>query len=197
MPYRALSEQDDAFRRYYNNITMLNTQRKNSLTMKKYGIFYGSATGTTADVASRIGALLGVDAKDIINVKDADPVQFGDYEVLILGTSTWGDGELEEDWYDLLTGVEVLALHGKKIAVFGCGDENMADTFCNGVGELYSRLQRTGATFIAPFNTDGYTYHKTTAEVDGKVIGLLLDEVNKPELTPAKISAWTELIKNS
>ncbi len=165
--------------------------------MKKYGIFYGSATGTTADVASRIGAQLGVDAADIKNVKDVDPVQFGDYEVLVLGTSTWGDGEIEEDWYDVLAGVEMLALKGKKIALFGCGDENMSDTFCNGVGELYSRLKKTGATFIAPFNTDGYSYSKTSAEVDGRIVGLLLDEVNKPELTPAKISAWTELIKNS
>lgn len=166
--------------------------------MKKYGIFYGSATGTTSKIALKIGTALGVDAKDIIDVKDATPQQFGEYEVLILGTSTWGDGEIEEDWYDLLDGLEAVTLKDKKIALFGCGDENMTETFCNGVGELYERLQQTGATFVAPFNTAGYDYNVSSAEIEnGIAVGLLIDEVNKPELTESRIKDWVDLIKNS
>lgn len=163
--------------------------------MKKYGIFYGSATGVTADVAQKIGNALGVDKEDIHNVGNSSPNMFGNYEVLVLGTSTWGDGEIEEDWYDMLAGVEVLSLKDKKIALFGCGDENMSDTFCNGVGELYHRLEKTGARFIAPFNADGYDYNHTDAEVNGTIVGLLLDQANKPELTPSKIAEWTDAIK--
>lgn len=165
--------------------------------MKKYGIIYGSLTGKTADVARRIGALLDVKDEDIINVKDFAPSQLSDYETLVLGTSTWGKGEIERDWYDLLDGIEGLDLKGKKIAIFGCGDEKMKTTFCSGVGELYQRLQKTGATFIAPFNADGYNYEETAAKIDGKIVGLLLDEVNHPELTPERIVAWTAEVKKA
>ena len=33
----------------------------------------------------------------------------GSYEALILGTSTWGDGELQDDWYD---GIKVFKRNG-------------------------------------------------------------------------------------
>lgn len=62
-----------------------------------------------------------------------------------MGSSTWGDGELEDDWYDFIAGVEVLDLKGKKVALFGCGDESMTDTFCNAVGELHDRLNLRAA----------------------------------------------------
>ncbi len=165
--------------------------------MKKYAVIYGSLTGKTADVARRIGALLDVDNADILNVKDVSPSMLGKYETLILGTSTWGAGELERDWYDLLDGIESLDLKDKKIAIFGCGDEKMKKTFCNGVGELYQRLGKTGAKFIAPFNADGYTFEESAAKIDGQFVGLVLDEVNHPELTPEKLVAWTDEIKKS
>lgn len=165
--------------------------------MKKYGIFYGSATGTTAAIANKIAEKLNVEESDVHDVSQAAPDLFGDYEVLVLGTSTWGDGEVEEDWYDLLDGVAALSLKDKKIALFGCGDQTMSSTFCNGVGELYERLKGTGATFIGKFNTDGYTFDESAAVVDGEAVGLLLDEVNNPELTYGRIMQWVELIKNS
>lgn len=59
--------------------------------MKKIGIFYGSATGTTEKTARRIGSLLGVGDDHIFNVANTAPSKSGDYELLILGTSTWGE----------------------------------------------------------------------------------------------------------
>lgn len=165
--------------------------------MKKYGIFYGSATGTTADIARRIAAELGIELSDVIDVSQASPSQFGQYETLILGTSTWGDGEIEDDWYDLLDGIQALNLKNQNAALFGCGDENMTDTFCNGVGKLYDTLKPTGVKFIAPFQAVDYTFKHTDAEKDGQIVGLLIDEVNHPDLTEARIKEWTELVKNS
>lgn len=163
--------------------------------MKKYGLFYGSATGTTANVAKEIGKALNMDKDDIINVAEASPEMFGDYETLILGTSTWGDGEVEDDWYDILAGVQALSLQGKKIALFGCGDETMADTFCNGVAELYDRLKETGAEFIGEFDVDGFDFNESKSVKDGMGIGLLLDEVNHSDLTADRIARWIETIK--
>ena len=38
------------------------------MTMKKIGIFYGSSTGMTAEVAEEIAKAMGVDTSDIHNL---------------------------------------------------------------------------------------------------------------------------------
>lgn len=164
--------------------------------MKKTGIFYGSATGTTQQVARRIGELLGVDPADIHDVASTAPSKVGDYDLLIFGSSTWGSGDLEDDWSDFIAGVEPLYLKGKKAALFGCGDETMSDTFCSAVGELYDRLKKTEVEFIAPYDTIGYTFEHSKAKPDDalEAVGLLLDEVNHPELTETRLRGWTDLI---
>ena len=115
--------------------------------MKKIGIFYGSTTGVTEKIAKRIGEALGVPPENVFNVKETSPSKVGDFDVLILGSSTWGSGELQEDWYDFLDGLQALSLKDKEIAIFGCGDENMSDSFCNAVGIIYRRLLQTGEDY--------------------------------------------------
>ena len=163
--------------------------------MKKTGIFYGSATGTTADVAPRIASRLDIADADIHNVADTAPDKLGNYDVLILGSSTWGNGELEDDWYDFADGAAALDLSGKKIALFGCGDETMSDTFCNAVGELFSRFKKSGAVFIGEFPADGYTFTASEASDGSTMRGLVIDEVNHPELTDERILMWSEQLK--
>ena len=41
--------------------------------MKKIGIFYGSSTGMTAEVAQEIAKLMGVDEKDVHDVARSAP----------------------------------------------------------------------------------------------------------------------------
>lgn len=161
----------------------------------KTGIFYGSSTGNTEALAQSIAQCLGVAETDVHNVANTAPSAVGPYDVLLLGSSTWGSGELQDDWYDFATGLEAMDLKGKKIGLFGCGDESMSDTFCNAVGVLYKRLKPTGATFIGQFNTDGYEYTSTEADVDGTIVGLLIDEMNHPELTDERVKEWCAEIK--
>ena len=163
--------------------------------MKKIGIFYGSSTGMTAEVAGEIGKALGVDKSDIHDVAKSTPSDVAPYDVLLLGSSTWGSGELQDDWYDMLDGLDAVDLSGKTIALFGCGDESMSDTFCGALGEIYKRLQPTGAKFIGAFNADGYEFDSTEAFQDGVYVGLMLDNVNKEELTADRIKSWTEQLK--
>lgn len=158
--------------------------------MKKFGIFYGSTTGTTENVAGRIAKIMGIADEDVRNVAETAPSALADYDTLILGTSTWGSGELQEDWYDFIDGAASLTLKGKRIALFGCGDETMTDTFCNAVGTLYDRLLPTGATFVGQFDTEGYKYDESSAVRGDKAVGLLLDEVNHPELTDFRLRQW-------
>ncbi|MDE6715152.1 MAG: flavodoxin [Muribaculaceae bacterium] len=163
--------------------------------MMKIGIFYGSSTGTTQSVAEKIAEKLGVNKDDIHDVSKAEPSDVNKYDVLVLGTSTWGSGELQDSWYDYIAGLEVLDLKGKKIALFGCGDESMSDTFNDGVGELYDRMKDTGAEFIGSYDASVYDFSESRAVSDGVGIGLLLDEQNKPELTDSRIDGWVEKVK--
>ncbi|MCM1484375.1 MAG: flavodoxin [Muribaculaceae bacterium] len=163
--------------------------------MKKTGIFYGSSTGVTEGVARKIASVMGVPESDVHDVSKSAPSEVAPYDVLLMGTSTWGAGDMQDDWYDFTDGLQALDLTGKKFSIFGCGDETMSDTFCSGMGELYERIIKTGATPIGAFNEDGFTFDNSGAIVDGNVIGLVLDEVNHPDLTDAKIKAWTDEIK--
>ena len=54
------------------------------------GIFYGSTTGTTEAVAQDIARMLGIPASDIHNVAETSPDAVAPYDLLILGSSTWG-----------------------------------------------------------------------------------------------------------
>lgn len=167
--------------------------------MKRIGIFYGSSTGTTEKIAGRIAALLGVDQKDVYNVASTAPSRVGEYDILVFGSPTWGSGDVEDDWYDFLDGVEALDLAGKELALFGCGDETMSDTFCNAVGKIHDRMKETGVKFIAPYDTIGYTFERSDAKPEKalEAYGLLLDEVNHPELTETRLRGWTNLIKDA
>ena len=77
----------------------------------KTGIFYGSTTGVTADIARRIATILGLNDADIHDVARTAPDSLADYDLIIAGSSTWGNGEIQDDWYDFLDGAQALDLH--------------------------------------------------------------------------------------
>ena len=164
--------------------------------MKTTGIFFGSSTGTTEDVAGRIAEKLGIDSSDIHNVAEASVDDVAPYEVLILGTSTWGSGDLQDDWDSFIGDLKGADLNGKIVALFGLGDSSsFCDTYCDGMGTLYNELQGTGCKFIGAVSTEGYTFDSSIAVVDDKFVGLALDEMNEDDQTDSRIDAWVESIQ--
>ena len=120
---------------------------------------------------------LGVEA---INVSDFNADVVAENDNLILGTSTWGAGELQDDWYDGINVLKGADLSGKTVAIFGCGDaESYSDTFCGAMKEIYDAAQ--GANILPGVSTDGYTFDDSEAVVDGKFVGLALDDVNEDD----------------
>lgn len=164
--------------------------------MKKTVIIYGSSTGTCEDLAARIGAKLGVD--NVINVTNLDDSVIANNDNLILGTSTWGAGEVQDDWYDGLKVIKNADLSGKTVALFSCGDsESYPDTFVGGMLEIYNAVKQAGANVIGAVATDGYTFDDSESVVDGKFVGLALDEVNEDSKTDERIDNWVAEIKPS
>lgn len=164
--------------------------------MKNIGIFYGSSTGTTAEIAQRIAKALGAEANcfDVSNASVSDALQF---DTLILGSSTWGIGELQDDMADFIPNLAKEDLSGTKIALFGCGDaDSYPDSFCEALAEIKNELSSSGCTFIGTVVPEGYSYDATRCEEDGKLIGLCLDEVNQSDLTDERINAWISALES-
>lgn len=163
--------------------------------MKSTIVIYGSSTGTCEAIAEKIAGKLGAEA---INVADMSVDTINSHDNLILGTSTWGAGELQDDWYDGLNTLKACDLSGKTIALFGCGDCSCySDTFVGGIGELYNGIKESGANFVGSVSTDGYTFDASEAVVDGKFVGLPLDDVNEDDKTDVRIDAWIAEISSS
>ncbi len=166
--------------------------------MKNICVIYGSSTGTCQGLAEKIGQQLGVQDDGIIDVQNLSADVVNKYDVLILGTSTWGAGEMQDDWYDGVKVLKQAGLQGKTVAVFGCGDsESYSDTFCGGMAELYNAAKDAGATMTGEVATDGYNFDDSEAVVDGKFVGLALDEVNEDDKTDSRIEAWVEELKKN
>lgn len=161
----------------------------------KIGIFYGSTTGTTAEVARKIAKVIGVTDADVHDVASTGPSALGDYDLIIAGSSTWGSGDMQDDMASFIDGVKALSLRGKTVAVFGCGDDTMRNTFCNAVGEIYRAFEGTGAKMIGTFNGLGYDYESTGAQIDDRIVGLVLDENNHADLTDRRIAEWTAKVE--
>lgn len=163
--------------------------------MKKVGIIYGSSTGTCEAIANSMAQKLGVAPADVMNAGEITAAQVAPYEVLLLGTSTWGDGEVQDDWYEGIKVLKSADLKGKTIALFGCGDsESYCDTFCDGIGVLYEDLKDSGCTIVGKVPTDGYNFSSSISVVDGMFVGLPLDDINEDNKTEARVDAWLEEI---
>lgn len=160
----------------------------------KTGIFFGSSMGTTETLANQIAELL--DSAEVLNVADASADTVADYDTLLLGSSTWGLGELQDDWYDFLEALKDQDLAGKKVGLFGCGDaDGYADTFCEAIAIIYDAIENSGCEFIGAYEPTGYSSTSCAINRDGKFIGLAIDDSDSDK-TDERVAAWVELIKS-
>ncbi len=163
--------------------------------MGKTIVVYGSSTGTCETIAGKIAEKIGAEA---INVADLTADVIAENDNLLIGTSTWGAGELQDDWYDGVDTLKGADLSGKVVAVFGCGDSaSYSDTFCGAMKELYDAAKAGGATVVGEVDIDGYTFDDSDAVVDNKFVGLALDDINEDDKTDSRIDAWLEQINGS
>ncbi|KHA60837.1 flavodoxin [Vibrio variabilis] len=164
----------------------------------KIGLFYGSTTCYTEMAAEKIRAIIGDDLVDIHNVKDSPLSLMADYDLLLLGISTWDFGEIQEDWNELWDQVSGLSLAGKTVALFGLGDqEGYGEWYLDAMGMLHDELKATGVNFIGYWpNDDSYEFEasKALTEDQSKFVGLALDEDSQYELSDERIATWVEQV---
>ncbi len=165
--------------------------------MEKIGIFYGgSPKGSTYKTAQSLVKHFGNNHAALHNVSEATREDLEKYEYLILGTSAWGIGEMHQDWERFIDVLTEASIENKKIALFGLGDQiEYPESFVDGMGTVFCRLPFK-QNVVGFWPTKGYSYYFSTAEKDGKFVGLALDEDSQPELTGERISKWVSQLKS-
>ncbi len=160
--------------------------------MAKIGIYYGSTTGNTEDLAERLAKALDVVSADVHDVSSAS-ADFGTYDVVLFGGSTMGMGDFQDDWESYIDDVKDADLNGKKVALFGCGDSSSySDTFGDALGKIYEVIKNKGCQLIGRVSIEGYTFDSSEAVVDGQFVGLLIDEDNESNLTDQRVALWLD-----
>ncbi len=164
--------------------------------MKKIGLFYSANAVKTSQIAKKIREVMGAENIDIIPVEQAWGNDFEAYDNLIIGVSTWFDGELPTYWDELVPELESLKLKGKKVALFGLGDQvNYPDNFVDGLGILGAAFEKAGATLIGYTAIDDYSFNSSKAAQGDKWCGLVLDIENQSKMTDRRIKTWCEQLK--
>ncbi|MGF1708000.1 flavodoxin FldB [Enterovibrio baiacu] len=163
----------------------------------KIGLFYGSTTCYTEMAAEKIRDILGDELVDIHNIKDVPVSEMNQYDLLLLGISTWDFGELQEDWEAVWGQLDGLNLNGKVAALFGLGDqEGYAEWYLDAMGMLHDQLLPTGLNFVGYWPVDGYTFEASKALTEDKTqfVGLALDEDSQYDLSDERIATWCEQV---
>jgi flavodoxin I len=140
------------------------------------------------------------------NIKNVSVDDLLAYDVLILGSPTYGDGELPgltagtstESWEEFLPNLSGADFSGKTIALYGLGDQaGYPANFVDAIGMLYDAFADCGAQFIGFTSTEGYEFDRSKAVLDDQFVGLVLDEDNQKELTEGRLSDWLKQIESS
>jgi flavodoxin I len=142
-----------------------------------------------------IAKKLGIDDRDIYDVERVKASDLTPYEVLLFGSSTWGLGDLQDDWEGFITEVAAQDLSGKKVALFGCGDSlSYPDTFCDAIGKIYQTVKDKTAV-IGFTDTAGYSFDASESVINNQFVGLALDEDNECDLTGERVERWVAQLK--
>jgi flavodoxin I len=163
--------------------------------MKKTGLFYGAGVATSAVVA-KIQEAFGDIQIDLIPVETARGADFEAYDNLILGVSTWFDGELPAHWDEIVPELKTLDLLKKRVAVFGLGDQqNYPGNFVDAIGLLAKVVEAQGAGLVGRTSSEGYRFQQSLAVRNDRFLGLAIDVDNQSDKTDERIRNWVEQLK--
>jgi len=178
-------------------------------TRAQVGLFYTTTTGHTEEVADALKEIMGEAVTDPMDLSDKEVGDLLEYDGLIVGSPTWNTGADEgrsgTAWDEMLEEVRGMDFAGKKVAVFGCGDQiSYSDYFCDAVEEVHSSFATAGADMVGQFSTKGYDFEESKSVVGGEplgssdadaMLGLCIDEENQSDMTEERVKQWAGQLK--
>jgi len=152
--------------------------------MKKTAIIYSFNTKKTGKIAEQIKKSFENEEIDMVNAEELTDEKFLSYDQMILGVPTWFDGELPNYWDEFVPAIDDMNLSGKKIALYGLGDQKgYPENFLDAVGILGRILEDQGAKLVGFTSTEGYEFENSLAERGDQFMGLAIDYENQGSKT--------------
>ncbi len=159
--------------------------------MSKIGLFFGTDTGNTENVAIKIQKMVGAEHLALHNLAQKEAAEVLEYNHIIFGAPTWYDGELQTDWEEILPQFKTLDFTGKTVAIFGLGDQwGYGEWFVDAIGIIADVVSEQGGTVIGHWPVVGYDFEASKGARGEVFLGLAIDEDNQPELTDERLKAW-------
>ncbi|GLS27634.1 flavodoxin FldB [Marinibactrum halimedae] len=165
---------------------------------KPIGLFYGSSTCYTEMAGEKIRDTIGSELVDIFNIADEPLSTTLSYPYLILGIPTWDYGELQEDWEEIWGEFEPDYFKGKKVALYGLGDQvGYPEWFLDAMGYLHAKVVALGAIPVGYWSVEGYEFEASKALTpdQSQFVGLALDDENEFDQSQERIEIWCKQIR--
>ncbi|QHI68305.1 flavodoxin domain-containing protein [Tichowtungia aerotolerans] len=156
-------------------------------------IVYGSTTGTAEAVALDLAGAFSEVA--VISAGEVAENDLMGVDLLILGASTWGTGDLQDDMDALLDQFSSWDVNVKTAAVFGVGDQfTYADTYVDGMADMAAALKNKAIEMVGTWSAEGYGHNASRAQAGDVFIGLALDQDNESDKTAGRIAEWAKQV---
>lgn len=160
-------------------------------------IVFGTDTGNTEEAAEKIQEQFANagHVAEVMDVSDCSVDRINDADVCIFGCPTWDFGGIQEDWESFQPELESADLAGKKVALFGLGDQfGYGDFFVDAVGWLHEIVQPMKADIKGYWPVEGYEFTESRGlSPDRKYFyGLAIDEDQQFELSDERIETWVK-----
>lgn len=164
--------------------------------MSNTAIIYSFNTKKTGKIAKQIEEQFKDTDITLVNAEDVTEERFLSFDRIIMGVPTWFDGELPNYWDEFVPALEDMDLSGKKIALFGLGDQKgYAENFLDGVGIMAEILEARGAELVGLTSIEGYEFESSRAQRDDRFLGLAIDYENQGSMNKQRVAGWVEQLK--
>ncbi len=165
--------------------------------MNRTALIYSFNTKKTGKIATQIKEGFNDPAIETVNAEEITEDLFLSYDQIIMGVPTWFDGELPNYWDEFVPALEEMDLKGKKIALYGLGDQKgYSENFLDGVGIMAEILEAQGAILVGFTSTEGYIFESSRALRKDQFTGLAIDYENQGSMNKERVAAWIEQLKN-
>lgn len=160
------------------------------------GLFYGSDTGNTEEIAKELGKKWSLTQIELIDAAEMTIEDYSRYDYIIIGLSTWYDGDLQSDFEEFFEEFKTIDFTGKTIAMFGLGDQyGYGEYFVDSLGILGEVILENGGHIIGMWPDAEYDYSESKAIYkEGLFYGLAIDEDNEVHLTQERLEKWVSQI---
>lgn len=163
----------------------------------KVGLFYGSDTGNTEEATKQFVEKWKISELELIEASDMTVEDYDRFDIIIIGLSTWYDGELQSDFEGFFDDFSNIDFSGKVIAMYGLGDQfDYAEYFVDGLGILGEVILENGGHIIGMWSTEGYDFDESKALYSEDVFyGLPLDMDNQKDMNDERFDAWISKVE--